>query len=158
MELMTKDAAIAALAAKGYTEHFDEGENGDFGPRLYFCRPGCRRNRFNRPLEAAQVDCWGEGWAPFIQDDIPNVPNVEDLSPLQRAQVAERMAELTADLSATVKQMLGLYWQFGGLDDIQPRRFEDVIPTSLDDWAPELDECARDWAEVAREARGDELG
>lgn len=64
---MTRDEAIAALAALGFTEQFDEGENGDSGPRLYFCRPGSETNQHGRPLDTAQADCWGGGrWTTHV--------------------------------------------------------------------------------------------
>lgn len=48
---------------EGFTELFQESENGDMGPdtRLYYRKPAGPVNRHGFPTEFAQIDFWGQG-------------------------------------------------------------------------------------------------
>jgi len=66
------------------------------------------------------------------------------------ASDAHKMALLCKELETVVKKMYDVYDMNDGLNEIQPKGFEKIIPMSLDDWYHEIGSVIEDWNDISK--------
>lgn len=96
--------------------------------------------------ESDIVEAGGPGVRPRLNKEEP-----KSYASLQSEKIGN-MAALTADLKSVVDRMLQIYIDNDWLNDLQPAGFEAILPLSLDEWSLNIDEAAKEWEALARNA------